>query len=402
LNPLCEGMGNAVSLFFLNQVPLFYILFIFNFPRINLQKLANNKLTSIGREGGDDMAKVLKSYLWIIFSSLLGILAAKIINPVSGSLKIGVILGGTFVGWLFQRFGLALVAGIIKKFTSQELIIKGLGFLFGLLTATLLAVIIRPFIEIMPLGKSVFLVFLLVFFFTSVCLIVVSVKFKELSILMFQATGQSTPKNVGKSQLKILDTSSIIDGRLADLCKTGFLEGILIIPNFVVSELQRIADSADPLRRNRGRRGLDLLNKIRKENLVAVKIFDRDYDEITEVDTKLLRLAREIEAKVVTNDYNLNKVAELYGVQVLNINELSNAIKPVVLPGEEMVVHVLRDGKEFGQGIGYLDDGTMIVVEGGRNYIGLDIEILVTSVLQTSAGRMIFAKPKEYLMAKVT
>lgn len=348
------------------------------------------------------MAKVLKSYLWIIFSSLLGILAAKIINPVSGSLKIGVILGGTFVGWLFQRFGLALVAGIIKKFTSQELIIKGLGFLFGLLTATLLAVIIRPFIEIMPLGKSVFLVFLLVFFFTSVCLIVVSVKFKELSILMFQATGQSTPKNVGKSQLKILDTSSIIDGRLADLCKTGFLEGILIIPNFVVSELQRIADSADPLRRNRGRRGLDLLNKIRKENLVAVKIFDRDYDEITEVDTKLLRLAREIEAKVVTNDYNLNKVAELYGVQVLNINELSNAIKPVVLPGEEMVVHVLRDGKEFGQGIGYLDDGTMIVVEGGRNYIGLDIEILVTSVLQTSAGRMIFAKPKEYLMAKVT
>ena len=193
---------------------------------------------------------------------------------------------------------------------------------------------------------------------------------------------------------KILDTSVIIDGRIADICKTGFIEGTIVIPQFVLEELQHIADSSDLLKRNRGRRGLDILNKIQKELNIHVLIYEGDFEEISEVDSKLIKLAKVLEGKVVTNDFNLNKVCELQGVSVLNINDLANAVKPVVLPGEEIVVQVIKDGKEFGQGVAYLDDGTMIVVEGGRGCMGMMMEVLVTSVLQTSAGRMIFAKPK--------
>ncbi|MFD0961915.1 PIN/TRAM domain-containing protein [Paenibacillus chungangensis] len=198
----------------------------------------------------------------------------------------------------------------------------------------------------------------------------------------------------GYEEHKILDTSVIIDGRIADICKTGFIEGTLVIPEFVLEELQHIADSSDLLKRNRGRRGLDILNKIQKELDVKVLIYEGDFEEISEVDSKLVKLAKALGGKVVTNDFNLNKVCELQGVSVLNINDLANAVKPVVLPGEEIIVQVIKDGKEHGQGVAYLDDGTMIVVEGGRDYIGTTMEVLVTSVLQTSAGRMIFAKPK--------
>lgn len=193
---------------------------------------------------------------------------------------------------------------------------------------------------------------------------------------------------------KILDTSVIIDGRIADICETGFLEGVLVIPEFVLEELQHIADSSDVLKRNRGRRGLDILNRIQKEMDAHVEIYEGDFDDIQEVDSKLVQLAKKIDGVVVTNDFNLNKVCELQKVEVLNINDLANAVKPVVLPGEELVVQVIKDGKEQRQGIAYLDDGTMIVVEEGRDYIGKTIEVLITSVLQTSAGRMIFAKPK--------
>ncbi|CAM3977086.1 PIN/TRAM domain-containing protein [Cohnella lubricantis] len=193
---------------------------------------------------------------------------------------------------------------------------------------------------------------------------------------------------------KILDTSVIIDGRIADICKTGFIEGTLVIPEFVLEELQHIADSSDLLKRNRGRRGLDILNKIQKELDVKVLIYEDAAEEAGEVDSRLVKLAKAMRGKVVTNDFNLNKVCELQGVSVLNINDLANAVKPVVLPGEEIVVQVIKDGKEHGQGVAYLDDGTMIVVEGGRDFIGTTMEVLVTSVLQTSAGRMIFAKPK--------
>jgi len=200
--------------------------------------------------------------------------------------------------------------------------------------------------------------------------------------------------NEPRQECKILDTSVIIDGRIADICKTGFIEGTLVIPEFVLEELQHIADSSDLLKRNRGRRGLDILNKIQKELDVKVLIYEGDFEEISEVDSKLVRLAKLLRGKVITNDFNLNKVCELQGVSVLNINDLANAVKPVVLPGEEIVVQVIKDGKEHGQGVAYLDDGTMIVVEGGREFIGTTMEVMVTSVLQTSAGRMIFAKPK--------
>lgn len=194
---------------------------------------------------------------------------------------------------------------------------------------------------------------------------------------------------------KVLDTSVIIDGRIYDICKTGFIEGTLIIPNFVLEELRHIADSSDSLKRNRGRRGLDILNKIQKELDIEVKIWDKEVKDAREVDIKLLKLAKEIGGKVVTNDYNLNKVAEFQGVPVLNINELANAVKPVLLPGEELLILVSKIGKEQNQGIGYLDDGTMIVIENGRRYVNETIDVVVTSVLQTAAGRMIFARPRD-------
>jgi uncharacterized protein YacL len=190
----------------------------------------------------------------------------------------------------------------------------------------------------------------------------------------------------------ILDTSVIIDGRIADICDTNFVTGRFIIPRFVLKELQAIADSSDSLKRNRGRRGLDVLNRVRRNNRVEVRIHDGDFPEISEVDSKLVKLAQEINGKVFTNDFNLNKVAELQGVPVLNINELANALKPVVLPGEVMDVRIIKEGKEYGQGVAYLDDGTMIVVDNGREHIGHNLKVAVTSVLQTQAGRMIFAR----------
>ncbi|MBD3878749.1 MAG: PIN/TRAM domain-containing protein [Quinella sp. 1Q5] len=194
---------------------------------------------------------------------------------------------------------------------------------------------------------------------------------------------------------KLLDTNVIIDGRIADICKTGFLEGTLLIPVFVLEELQYIADSSDTLRRVRGRRGLDVLQKIREdESNMEVEIMNVDFEEIQGVDSKLVRLAQKLGGKIITNDFNLNKVAQLRGVEVLNINELSNSVKPVVIPGETMRVQVVKDGKEPGQGVAYLDDGTMIVIENGHRYLSRTISVEVTSALQTAAGRMIFAKPR--------
>ena len=201
-------------------------------------------------------------------------------------------------------------------------------------------------------------------------------------------------KNKAVIPPKILDTSVIIDGRIADICQTGFIEGNLVVPHFVLEELRHIADSSDYLRRNRGRGGLDVLNRMQQELAEHVIISDTDYPQIAEVDSKLLKLAQDLKGVVVTNDFNLNKVAQLQGVKVLNINELSNAVKPVLLPGEEMIAQVIKEGKESDQGVAYLDDGTMIVIESGRRYIGQHIPVVVTSILQTAAGRMVFAKPK--------
>ncbi|MBI4400079.1 MAG: TRAM domain-containing protein [Nitrospirae bacterium] len=222
--------------------------------------------------------------------------------------------------------------------------------------------------------------------------LVLGAKFGQLSIT---GPAKRTEHAADGGNHKILDTSVIIDGRVADLCETGFLEGTFLVPQFILHELQHIADSSDSLKRARGRRGLDILNKIQKMVDIDVRIVDDDFPHVKEVDSKIVLLAKKVRAKVITNDLNLNKVAELQGVRVLNINELCNALRPVVLPGETIRVFVLKEGKEAGQGVAYLDDGTMIVVDNAKRCIGRNVDVVVTSVLQTTAGRMIFTRLKE-------
>jgi uncharacterized protein YacL len=202
-------------------------------------------------------------------------------------------------------------------------------------------------------------------------------------------------KMEGTEDAKILDTSTIIDGRIADICETGFVEGTFIIPQFVLYEIQHIADHQDPVKRTRGRRGLEVLHRLQKQTLVKVKIVDYDFPKLKDVDTKLIALAKKLNGKIVTNDYNLNKVAELQGIEVLNINQLATALKPAILPGEQMNIRILKEGKEYGQGIGYLDDGTMVVVDEAKKLLGKAVDVVVTSVLQTTSGRMIFGKLRE-------
>ena len=283
----------------------------------------------------------------------------------------------------------------IQKLTVTEFLFGTLGLLVGLVFATLIGV---------PISRIHFIIgpilFILIDLIGALVGIKIFIKRKDdiLNLLTsIKKNGIRDKKNKHNEKIcpKILDTSVIIDGRIFDICQTGFVEGPLVIPGFVLNELRHISDSADGLKRNRGRRGLDILNKIQKELSIETQIYEEDFPEIAEVDAKLLKLAQVLNGKVVTNDFNLNKVAEFQGVPVLNINELANAIKPVLLPGEEMKVVVMKDGKEASHGIAYLDDGTMIVVEGGRKFISEEIMVVVTSVLQTAAGRMIFAKPKE-------
>jgi uncharacterized protein YacL len=281
----------------------------------------------------------------------------------------------------------------LLKIPVGDIFFGVMGLIFGLIVALLLNF---PFHDI-PIVDPILPIFLV--FFLGYFGFQIGFKKRDEMISLFTLGKLGKDKKEEEEsheqhEHKILDTSVIIDGRIADICKTGFIEGTVVIPGFVLEELQHIADSSDVLKRNRGRRGLDILNRIQKDLPVDVHIYEGDFEEIQEVDSKLIRLAKVLNGKVVTNDFNLNKVCELQNVKVLNINDLANAVKPVVLPGEELNVQVIKDGKEHGQGVSYLDDGTMIVVEGGRDYIGKEIDVLVTSVLQTSAGRMIFAKPK--------
>lgn len=287
----------------------------------------------------------------------------------------------------------------IQKLSAVEIIYGGVGALLSLLITSLIGLPLNK----LQIGKAevvgpiLFVLFNLVF---AVIVANIFVKKKDdISALLVNVrkTTIKEKKSKGNHKLnpKVLDTSVIIDGRIFDICQTGFVEGPLVIPSFVLDELRHISDSSDSLKRVRGRRGLDILNKIQKELDIETQIWEGDFPEIAEVDSKLLKLSQKLKGKVVTNDFNLNKVAEVQGVPVLNINELANSIKPVVIPGEEMKVVVLKDGKEPTQGVAYLDDGTMIVVESGRKFMGEQIVVIVTSVLQTAAGRMIFAKPKE-------
>lgn len=274
---------------------------------------------------------------------------------------------------------------------GQDMVAGTIGIIIGLLIGTLL---VQPFRVIPIIGPYLPIISNVLLAWVGM---MVAIKKREDILTMFRLARSPMDTAVSDKNAilaKILDTSVIIDGRIADICDAGFLDGKLVIPGFVLEELRHIADSSDALKRNRGRRGLDILNRIQKEINIPVHVIDDNEDEGLEVDSRLVKLAQRMGGKVVTNDYNLNKVCELQGVPVLNINELANAVKPVVLPGEEMDVQIIKDGKESGQGIAYLDDGTMIVVDGGRSYIGDEISVLVTSVLQTAAGRMIFARLK--------
>ncbi|MFZ3171075.1 MAG: PIN/TRAM domain-containing protein [Carboxydocellales bacterium] len=313
----------------------------------------------------------------------LGLVVGAVVGILLAPLLVNLIV--QTVNWLEQR---------LQRIPIQEIVSGVIGLIAGLIIAVLLGAAFAGFPMVGTLVQSVGA---LLFGYLGLSL---ATKKREELLSVFASFARFNKEKPGKTeaklipQPKILDTSVIIDGRIADIVKYGFVEGTLVIPGFVLEELRHIADSSDILKRNRGRRGLDILNKIRKDFGMKVHIYDKDFDDVAEVDSKLVRLAQLMEGKIITNDFNLNKVAELQGVLVLNINELANAVKPVVLPGEEMIVQVVKDGKEAGQGVAYLDDGTMIVVDSGRKYIGQTIGVQVTSVLQTAAGRMIFAKLK--------
>ena len=306
-------------------------------------------------------------------------------------------LVGAVVGYILSHFILRLIWAAIHRIefslgslSGQDLLAGTVGLLIGLIIANLIGF---AFARLPIIGAYGPIVFNLVFGYAGMSIAVH--KKAEVSGLLanFRLGRQSKERSVKKTEsTKLLDTSSIIDGRIAELCATGFLEGPLLVPVFVLEELQLIADSADLLKRTKGRRGLDILKQMQEDGHVDVHIINDDFDDIQGVDSKLVRLGRDLKAKVITNDYNLNKVAELQGVVVLNINDLANAMKPARVPGEEMTVLIVKAGKEENQGIAYLEDGTMIVVENGQKYIGMSVPVIVTSVLQTSAGRMIFVK----------
>jgi len=281
----------------------------------------------------------------------------------------------------------------LQVMDPNEKIATFLGIALGLLLTFLLSPILLRFASV---GILLTVLVCVAFVYLGVVAMTSMKDEIRLSLPSSAATGQDDAQSQLPERCKILDTNVIIDGRVADICRTGFLEGPIYVPGFVLDELQHIADSADSLKRARGRRGLDILNQMRAELPLAVRTYDSvDPNDRDEVDAKLVKLAKKLDGFIVTNDYNLNKVAELQGVRVLNINELANAVKPVVLPGEDMTVQIIKEGKEINQGVAYLEDGTMIVVEGGRRHIGETLEVLTMSVLQTAAGKMIFATIRE-------
>jgi uncharacterized protein YacL len=273
--------------------------------------------------------------------------------------------------------------GYVKSFQKENVSKIFKGFIIGLILGAAFSAIIRSFgVELSPYYRIII----------YVCTVYLGIALISQLDVGFGFIPPPSQKGITQESLKILDTSVIIDGRIADVIETKFIEGVLIVPKFVLDELQQIADSSDSVKRSRGRRGLDVLNRLRKNKDILLRITDRDFPEIQDVDSKLVKLGKSLDAKVITNDFNLYKVAEIQGVEVLNINLLTNALKPVVLPGERMKIVVIKEGKDPGQGIGYLDDGTMVVVDSGKRWVGEEIEVTVTSVLQTPAGRMIFAK----------
>ncbi len=328
--------------------------------------------------------------LWIIRALLFIVIliSGYFLHPFGPGTEVyvGLLLGAT-IGLL------VILAEIrVRKLSLKTLAGAALGSILGIIGASLVSLVVSRMLTLSP-ETATFVQVMILILMTYVGLVSGASKGEHLNL---SALGGILVDRSSRKAFKVLDTSVIIDGRVADICKTGFLEGTLVVPHFVLRELQQIADSADSIKRNRGRRGLDILEKVKSVSGITVQIVEKDYPDVKEVDLKLIELAKELGAKIVTNDFNLNKVSQLRGVEVLNINELANALKPVVLPGETMKVFILKEGKEYNQGVAYLDDGTMVVVDNARRMIGKTIATQVTSVLQTTAGKMIFGRfPEE-------
>ena len=353
--------------------------------------------------GMDSLAPIIDPYLVSQFESFgdMSLTIARISVLILGTL-IGVIIGCLISSFILKQ-GLVIakrLERILTHIPNQELIAGTIGLLFGLIIANLIGV---AFNQVPIIGPYIPIILSAIFGYSG--LKIMARKGPEMyNNYVQQWSGDGNKKtsrfkmfsthksDKASSTPKLLDTSVIIDGRIKELCNTGFIEGPLMVPLFVLNELQIISDSADSTKRNRGRRGLDILKEMQDANKVAIEVVEDDYDDLTEVDSKLMRLALDKQWKLMTNDFNLNKVARVQGIEVLNLNELANVLKPALIAGEWIRVQIMKEGKEVHQGVAYLDDGTMIVVEDGKPYVGQTVEVMVTSILQTSAGRMIFAR----------
>ena len=353
--------------------------------------------------GMDSLAPIIDPYLVSQFESFgdMSLTIARISVLIIGTL-IGVIIGYLISSFILKQ-GLVIakrLERILTHIPNQELIAGTIGLLFGLIIANLIGV---AFNQVPIIGSYIPIILSAIFGYSG--LKIMARKGPEMyNNYVQQWSGDGNKKtsrfkmfsthksDKASSTPKLLDTSVIIDGRIKELCNTGFIEGPLMVPLFVLNELQIISDSADATKRNRGRRGLDILKEMQDANKVAIEVVEDDYDDLTEVDSKLMRLALDKQWKLMTNDFNLNKVARVQGIEVLNLNELANVLKPALIAGEWIRVQIMKEGKEVHQGVAYLDDGTMIVVEDGKPYVGQTVEVMVTSILQTSAGRMIFAR----------
>ena len=353
--------------------------------------------------GMDSLAPIMDPYLVSQFESFgdMSLTIARISVLIFGTL-IGVIIGYLISSFILKQ-GLVIakrLERILTHIPNQELIAGTIGLLFGLIIANLIGV---AFNQVPIIGPYIPIILSAIFGYSG--LKIMARKGPEMYYNYVQQWGGEGTKKTSRFKMfsthksdkttstpKLLDTSVIIDGRIKELCNTGFIEGPLMVPLFVLNELQIISDSADATKRNRGRRGLDILKEMQDANKVAIEVVEDDYDDLTEVDSKLMRLALDKQWKLMTNDFNLNKVARVQGIEVLNLNELANVLKPALIAGEWIRVQIMKEGKEVHQGVAYLDDGTMIVVEDGKPYVGQTVEVMVTSILQTSAGRMIFAR----------
>ena len=325
-----------------------------------------------------------------VFLRLFFVFLSCVVGYYVGSLMTAFSAKGSYIGGALGGLGSLLIILLelgMRRFSIRNLSAAVFGLIFGFFMAWIVTSVLR----LIPMSIELFASFqiILILIFCYLGMIIAMRGKDEFNLIIPYVKFVRQDK---KDDVILLDTSVIIDGRVADMLHTKFIEGRLVIPRFVLRELQQIADSQDSLKRNRGRRGLDMLNKIRKSGHMEVKIHEEDLPDIRDVDAKLIKLAKMLNAKVFTNDYNLNKIAELQGVSVLNINELANALKPVVIPGELMEAKIVKEGKEYNQAVAYLDDGTMVVIDNAKHLIGQTVKVIVTSVLQTAAGRMIFAK----------